>query len=74
MNQFINLNQEELEFIDGGVDGNYLFAGAVFAAVGVGCLAAATGIGAPVGAALVAYAGSWGLAGGVTCGTIGLVK
>lgn len=72
---FYELMSDELDFINGGADAGTIVAGGLFFAVGVGCLAIAAVPGVNVvAAAAVAYAGSWGLAGGITTTIIGICK
>ena len=73
-NNFIELNSLELEQIDGGFSFKAICAGVIFAAAGVGCLAIAATPGVNIAvAAGVAYAGSWGISGGVVSTIYGVV-
>ena len=72
--ELIKLEYSELQEINGGFNLGDVIAGALFVAVGVGCLAVAVTPGLNVvAAASVAYAGSWGLAGGVTTTIYGCI-
>lgn len=71
---FNTINNDELFVINGGFKGEDVAGGAMIFIVGVGLVAAATVPGLNVVAAAgLAYAGSWGLAGGITMGLYGLI-
>lgn len=71
---FNTINYDELQIINGGFKGEDVFGGALIFVTGVGLLAAACVPGVNVVAAAgLAYAGSWGLAGGVFMTTYGFV-
>ena len=73
--KLVQMNQEELFTINGGADVDYIYAGATFAAIGVGLMAAACTVALPVVAvAALAYVGIWGISGGIACGVIGICK
>lgn len=60
MENFTHLDYNDLTLINGGVDGNYIFAGAVSGLIGVGLIAAAVTPGVNVvAAAALAYGGTW---------------
>ena len=62
MDTFTGLSNEELMTVDGGFRGDYIVAGALFACTGIGCMAIALTPGLNViGAAAIAYAGTWGV-------------
>ena len=73
---FNTINNDELFVINGGFKGEDVAGGSMIFIVGVGLVAAATVPGPGlnvVAAAGLAYAGSWGLAGGITMGLYGLI-
>lgn len=68
------LTNNEMIEINGGFNWGGIVSGVIFGAVGVGCLAIAATPGLNViAAAGVAYAGSWGIAGGAMSTIYGLV-
>lgn len=74
LDMFRELSVQEMENVDGGIDGEYILAGITFAALGVGCLAIATVPGLNVlAAAGVAYVGTWGVSGGIASVAYGCV-
>ncbi len=74
MGAFGALDQQELFAVDDGADWGAAAGGALIFTAGAGCLAIACVPGVNVvAAAAVAYAGSWGIAGGVTATMYGLV-
>lgn len=71
---FNTINNDELFVINGGFKGEDVAGGAMIFITGVGLVAAAAVPGLNVVAAAgLAYAGTWGLAGGITMGIYGLV-
>lgn len=71
---FESVSNDELFQIDGGFDIGSVVGGVLIVTTGVGCLAVACVPGVNVvAAACVAYAGSWGLAGGIALTTYGFV-
>lgn len=71
----VELTQMDVLEINGGFNLEGIISGVVIGAVGVGCLAIAMTPGLNVVAAAgVAYAGSWGLAGGAAATIYGIVK
>lgn len=75
MENLIQLRNEDLELVNGGIEGNYLFAGAIGVTMGIGLIGAACvpGLNVFVAAGL-AYAGTWSASLGVTSTIIGIVK
>lgn len=73
MNNLILMTESELSNVTGGFDAWTVVSGVGVVAAGVGLMAIAVVPGVNVvAAAAVAYAGSWGIAGGVTILAFGL--